>query len=625
MLSLRAFEVEGVHGKGEEAVIDVDILPNRAHDCLSHRGVAGEISAIYGFELKAREVPEAERKGGGFFVEVEDVELCRRYVALPVSNVRVGPSAEWLRKRLESIGERPINNIVDITNFVMFDTGQPLHAFDRDKIKGDKIYVRLARKGESMITLDGNEIMLNGTELIIADEDSVLALAGIKGGKKAEVDENTENIVLEAASFDPVCVRRTSRRINILTESSKRFENDPSPEYALHSAEFARKLICDNGLETDPGSKKYSSLISIGKTTDIYPFKVPSWTVSFPLSEIKATLGSDVPAKEVSKILERLRCKVAIKGEMVEVEPPKDRVDLKIPEDVIEEVGRIYGYEKLKPVDLRPVKGRIDINKRFYYQARIRLCLTKIGFSEIFTYSVGDMGAVELENPLTSDRRYLRNELSTDMKKALVFNERNIELVGEERVRLFEIANVFTPKEEKTHLTLGVKNTKKKQKPGEEELVVSALEEISTDLGPDLKKIGSFVSGNVWECCLDEVLNELPQPEEWDIFHREKRGIKYQPISPYPFVLRDIAVFVPANVGDDQVREVIKSNAGDLLKNVRLFDVYEKIDDKGGNWRSYAFRLVFVSHERTLSDSEVNKVMDVISSAVNSHDEWSVR
>ncbi len=621
-LSLRAFEVEDIKGSGKGAVIDVDVLPNRANDCLSHRGIAREISAFYGFTFKEREIEATKREKSKVSIKVKDPELCRRYIALPVSNVRVGPSPKWLKERLEAIGERSINNIVDITNYVMFDTGQPLHAFDRAKLKGDEIHVRLASPGEKMTTLDNNKIELIGTELVIADKESILALAGVKGGKKAEVDKKTTDIILEAASFDPVCVRRTSRRINILTESSKRFENNPSPEYALHAAELAQTLISELLISSKNGSGPEASA---NEPVDFYPEPVRSRIISLPVSEIRRTLGIDIPIKDSLKILERLYCKAEVKGEVLKVEPPIDRHDLNIPEDIIEEIGRVYGYEHLKTTPLKPIEGEVDINKSFYYQIKIRLILRKLGFSEIFTYSIRDKGPVELANPLTQDKRFLRDEIGSDMEVALTFNERNIELVGYDRVCLFEIANVFTPSEEKTHFVIGVKNTKKKQKPGEEELIKQVLSVISVDLGIDIQEIGSFVSSTVWEGCLDDLVDKLPKPEKWDIEVPEAKEKKYRKISPYPFVLRDIAVFVPAEIKSDEVLEMIEGNAGSLLKTSRLFDVYEKIDESGEKRASYAFRLVFLSHERTLADHEVNKIMDKVSSAINSKKGWQVR
>ncbi|MGM0482267.1 MAG: phenylalanine--tRNA ligase subunit beta [Patescibacteria group bacterium] len=614
-LSLRAFEIEGVKGEGDEAVIDVDVLPNRNHDCLSHRGVAREIAAIYGFTFKEGEKSEIKKEDIDVKVDIKEKELCRRYVAVPVLNIKVEPSPKWLKDRLEALGERSINNIVDITNFIMFDTGQPLHAFDKDKLDGEKIIVRKAKPGEAFITLDGSEMELNGTELVIADEVSVIALAGVKGGKKAEVDDSTRNIVLESASFDPVSVRRTSRSLDLITESSKRFENNASRELSLESAERALSMI-----------KEIAGLkdTSVGQPVDVYPKPIHPWSVSVPLSEIKSILGIEISKERAKGILEGLKCKVSLKDKVLEVEPPIDRIDLTIPEEIVEEVGRIYGYEYLDSALLEPLSENVPINKHFYYKAKISSFLQSYGFSEMFTYTIRDKGKVELANPLTYDRKFLRDEIGSDMKKALDLNERNIELIGDDRVKIFEIANVFNPEAEKTHLSLGVRNVKKKQKPKQDEFIKEVLKGLSSELGKEMEEQGSFVSDGVWECTLDDLIESLPQPRSWDI-RIEKTETCYKPISPYPFVLRDIAVFVPSDVGSTDVLKVIEDNAGELLVNHRLFDVYEKTDEKGNSRISYAFRLVFLSQDKTLSDNEVNKVMDIITDALNSKKGWQVR
>lgn len=619
-LSLQAFEVEGVKGKGKDAVIDVDILPNRGHDCLSHRGLAREISAIYGLTFKEREMNHSLGDESVIKVEVVETGLCRRYVATLVEGVKVEASPKWIKERLEALGERSINNIVDITNYVMFDTGQPLHAFDRDKLDGDTIYVRKAIPGEKMITLDGQELDFKGSELVIADRNSVLALAGVKGAKKAEVDANTKSIVLESASFDSVSVRKTSRRLDLITESSRRFENNASPEYALRSARFALNLIADSAFPSKGNKEK-----KFGFPVDVYPKPVTSWEVSLSMSEVKRVLGIEIPEEDARDILERLECEVGVKKGTLNVKPPIDRIDLVIPEDIIEELGRLYGYDSLRSRPLRSLDTTIPINRFFYYKAKIHSVLQELGFSEVYTYSIREKGKVELANPLTYDRKFLREEIGSDIKKALDFNERNIEVIGDDRVRVFEIANIFNEAgEERTHLAIGVRNVKKKQSPGEGHVIKSAVEKLSEELGGDIEGVGSSVHDGVWECCLDDIVDDLPDPESWDV-HISKAPLGYKPISPYPFVLRDIAVFVPNGTTDTEVIDVIEDNAGELLARHRLFDVYEKKDEEGESWVSYAFRLVFLSHEKTLSDSGVNEIMERVTSALNGREGWRVR
>ncbi len=615
-LGLRAFEVEGVERKGEyDAVLDVDILPNRAHDCLSHRGIARETAALYGYIFSERVHEDISRETASLDVRVEESELCDRYMGTIVRNIKVGPSPDWLKERLEALGERSINNVVDVTNYVMFDLGQPLHAFDRKKLSGDAIVVRRAADGESMTTLDGEEVELDNSRLVIADEDSVLALAGVKGGKKAEVDEDTTDIVLEAAHFDPTATRRSARELSILTEASKRFENALSSELAEKATQRAIELLLEVSGTEDT---------AVEESVDVYTEPPSSWSVNVPFSSIESILGISVPKNEAVAILERLQCTVEEKEDSLTVTPPMDRKDLLLPEDIVEEIGRIHGYENLSHVLPSPLEESAPINKEFYYQAVLHSTLQNCGFSEIYTYSIREKGAVELANPLTHDRRFLRNELSSDMRAALDFNERYSDLVGITRVDLFEIANIFTDESEALHLALGVRTTQKKQKPASREVIEETLARLSEVLGVDCSKYGDHSDDGVWEGDMSAMFADLSQPEGWDITFPDPE-VSYTAISPYPYVLRDIAVFTPGGTASSEVLSVIKETAGPLLVNHRLFDVYEKNDDEGNAWVSYAFRIVFQSYEKTLSDEEVNRVMDAVTETLNSKDGWTVR
>ena len=622
-LSLKAFGVEGIEGTGEDAVIDIDILPNRASDCLSHRGIAREISALFGLTFKERDIRKMKDGDMSFSVSVKNPDLCNRYIALPISGLKIGPSPEWLKERLEAIGERSINNIVDITNFVMFDTGQPLHAFDKDKMKGDEIIVRLSQKGEKLFTLDDKEVLLDGSELVISDSESPLALAGIKGGKKAEVDNNTSFIVLESAIFDPVSVRITSRRLNILTESSKRFENQPSPFLSITAVLLARDLLAEYAV-----SQKSKTNVFFGKPIDFYSKEVSSSDISMPFSDFEDILGVEIQKKEIHDILGRIGCETASKGETLIVKPPFYRADLSIPEEIAEEVGRIHGYENLDSKLPETPKNKVAINNKFLTKATIVHTLQKHGFSEVYTYSIRDKGEIELANPLTYDKRFLRDELSSDLEKVLEFNERNAELLGEDSIRVFEISNIFKKKNEKTSLVIAVKNAGKKGKPKEKEIIEETLKAISFKVGGEIEKFGSFTSKLVWEGDVGKFINSLSEfPKDFPEFSQLNKDIKeeFKPISPYPFVLRDIAVFVPADVEAGDALDVIVKNGSDLLVKSRLFDTYEKTFESGEKKISYAFRLVFLSQEKTLSDSEVNKVMEVMTGKLNSKKGWQVR
>ena len=293
VLTLSAFEIENVKKVGDDYILDIDVLPNRAHDCLAHRGVARELAVLLEMDITFpnKELPEIT-KGESISIKNEEQDLCRRYVGRKVEGVKIGPSPDWLKERLETIGQKSINNIVDATNYVMFDIGQPLHAFDVDKVEGG-IVVRKARMGEKITTLDGNEVELDESVLVIADEKDSLAIAGVKGGKKAEVDENTKNIILEAANFAPVNVRKTSRRLNILTDSSKRFENEITPELARQAMEKVTALISEIAGGGD---------VKIGEIVDVYPRKANQYKAGVSLDEINRLLGTQITKKEVENI-----------------------------------------------------------------------------------------------------------------------------------------------------------------------------------------------------------------------------------------------------------------------------------------------------------------------------------
>lgn len=317
---MHAFELEGIEKVGDDTVFDFKILPNRAHDCLCVDGIARELSVLSGVPLKSK-VQDQKWKIGKIEHElkitVEDSNLCKRYAGRIIENVEVKESPTWLKERLESIGQRSINNVVDITNYVMYATGQPMHAFDLEKLArfaslrnvadetqiGMKkntvnIIVRLARVGEKLLTLDGKDISLGETMLVIADSEKPLALAGIKGGKWAEVDENTKHIILESANFEPTSTRKTSQKVGIRTDSEKRFENEITPELAGYAMEVATGLFADlaSGDET-----------KIGETVDVYSRKRKLYKVGVSVSDINKVLGTEMTEVEVESILKRLK------------------------------------------------------------------------------------------------------------------------------------------------------------------------------------------------------------------------------------------------------------------------------------------------------------------------------
>lgn len=610
LISVRAFEVEDLEVVGEDFMIDVDVLPNRAHDALSHKGVAKELSLMLERPLldtprysRSENVEESKTE---ISVDVQESEKCRRYTARVIKNVKIGESPDWLKERLETVGQKSINNVVDATNFVMLDLGQPLHAFDLDKLDGG-IVVRNAKEGEQITTLTDEEKTLKDFHLVIADEKDALAIAGVKGGKKAEVDENTKNIAIECANFDPVTTRKTARRLNILTDSSKRFENDLTPEICLEVMERITDLITDiaNGGE-----------MKIGPVTDVYsnPQELPD--VLITVDAVNKKLGLDLELEEVQDILERFGFEMMLEGENIRVAIPSERLDLNIAEDLIEEIGRIYGYE-LIPSEIPTFEKTPNVNKEIFYQTKISNILTEIGFSEIYTYSFQNKGEIKMKNPIASDKKFLRTNIADGMRKALEDNLKNKDYLGVDSVAVFEFGHVFVGEQEYTSFAIGWSKGKDKKGQWGEELQ-TALQAISNELGIVLE--GS-VEDNVFEANFSKVLESLEAPESYGDLFGDIHNITFKSISNYPVMTRDIAVWVSGAEAREKVEEILKEGGTELMiKEPRLVDTFEK-DGR----TSLAYRLVFQSSEKTLTDEELTPITDEIYKKLGEEEGFEVR
>jgi len=772
VVTTKAFEVEEMEMHDDNAVFDIKVLPDRAHDALSHRGMAREIAALCDLPRKER-TPSVVTPNASVLdvrVSVEDPTLCMRYVGIRFDNIVVGSSPDWLVKKLESIGSRSINNIVDITNFILFDLGQPTHAFDAAKVVGG-ITVRLAKKGEKMMTLDNKDLELEGTELVITDDEGVLALAGVKGGKKAEVDAKTTSIIFEVANFQPTLTRRTSTRQGIKTDASKRYENGITSELADVALHHALPLFVEHG----------GTNVMVGKATDVYP-KPETWIykVGVSLRELNGLLGSIMTDADVKTILKRagfvyekvvvesaLRAhidetlgksyknptsmredapmafscsslvsylylqagifmpslsvdkyaygtpieesdlrfgdlifsnsgegkiyketveyktgtqvpegvdhvgmylddgmvlhaskrvngvvseKIAesasfknivgyrrmvddLKEERYVVSIPPERLDLRITEDLIEEIGRHYGYDNISSsLPALPRKGLP--HKRLYYANVLRDFFVERGFSEVFTYSfaakIPDV-AVELANPVAKDKPFMRPGLTHGIRNALTTNNYNAALLGKDEIRIFEIGNVFPKAGEHTAFAFGIYSADKKKAKGIEEEAKKTLVELTQELGTplsdgktDLEPLGDLkYAPYVWEINFDQLLTELAEPEQYEPLHTTlSTDMRYRTLSIYPFIVRDIALFVPASVEERKLEEIIKTEAGSLLVRFSRFDKFQK---PGEDRISYAYRLVFQSFDRTLTDDEVNGIMQKITSTLNVNEGWEVR
>ncbi|MDO8620535.1 MAG: phenylalanine--tRNA ligase subunit beta [bacterium] len=604
-------EVEGVEKKGDDTILDIKVLPDRACYALSHRGVAYEVSAILGIPQKNITYPAPEVKPArALKVSVEAPELCSRYMVRVVENI-TAKDQTWVKMHLESIGQRSINPVVDGANLVMFDRGQPLHAFDADKVTGG-ITVRRARAGEKITTLDNREVVLDDSVLLIADDEGPLAIAGIKGGKKAEVTSATKNLILESASFDASYIRKTSERICIRTDASKRYENRLSPSLAEKGMDdFSAYLF-----EMDKN-------ICAGEIIDVYPHPIVDKKLTVSPEYIIGRLGTAVSLQTIEEVLGKLLISVEKKGSEWTLTIPAFRVDLTIPEDITEEVARIIGYDKI-PATIPPDTGKpAEIPKSFYYEWKIREILVHAGFSEIQTSSFSDVGDVAILKPLAEDKKFARVNLRGNFEKALKMNALSAPLLGTSETRIFEIGRVFPafaeasagkPKSgEVTALAIGYGGPKKK--------VASELTAIAQTLGKELGVtfVGETKDG-VFECALSSVFEKFAEPKKWDISNANSHNEKFTSFSLYPFIVRDVALFVSPDTTAESVAKIIKENAGELVvRGPELFDEFSKDGRK-----SLAFRMVFQSFDRTLSDDEINAVMEKVYTALTSNG-WEVR
>lgn len=600
VLTFGVFEIESTEKKDDDTIFDVKVLPDRAHDCLSHRGIARELGTLLDLPLKKDEETLVYNETETILrVRVDDPALCRRYVGRIIRGLTVGPSPAWLTERLSAIGQRPINNIVDATNYVMFDIGQPLHAFDAKKLSGG-ISVRSARKGENITTLDKKEIVLPEGTLIIADNTEPLAIAGVKGGTRAGVDENTTEIVLEAANFDPVLVRRVSRGLSIITDSSKRLENELTPELAREAMDRVTALI----IGIAGGEKTI-----VEKIVDEYPKKQDSRTISLSTKEVNRLLGTDLSDDAITGFLDRLHFSFEKKESpaVFAVSVPSERIDLKETADLIEDIAHVYGYRNIPSV--APSLERSAINKKFYYATFIRNELVRGGFSEIYGYSFASNGEIELQNSLGSERAFLRANLTDGVLDALSKNATNASLLGLSSIRIFEFGNVFLKSGEKTLLAVGVHHLKKMK----EGILRATLGNLAEKIGaPSLPVIGGYdLSDDMREVVaidMDTLVVALPEPEG-EYMLPESMPMQYRPFSLFPFITRDIAVWVSEGTAESAITDIIVAEGGGLLvQGPTLFDEFKK-DGK----ISYAFRFVFQARDRTLTDEETNAIMDGIS------------
>ena len=743
LFNVHSYEVESIEKIDDDAIFEIDVLPNRAGDSLSHRGVAKETSIVTGAPFKEREMKMVTfDTDAGLSVNIFDDKKCLRYMGRLVEYIEVKESPKWLKEKLEILGQRPINNIVDVLNYTMFDMGQPMHAFDAKKVVG-AISVRLAKEGEKIETLDGKDMTLRGNDLIIADDAGPLAIAGVKGGKRAEVGMDTRSIIIESASFSQKTVRFTSRGLQIITEASKRYENNFSSELTALGMDMASGII---------GELAGTSKTKFKKIVDVYPKVRGDYKLGVSLSEINKLLGIKMGKKDILSIFEKFGFDYEIKNPAVDVETealgylgvpykygasvsydaprffdcssftsylfansgvsiprisidqffwgqeiskndlkpgdlifssnddkglvetrefmpglkfpdgvghvgvylgedkvihasgkwhkgevvvedlttspafksikgyrrvtggeerfvitvPTERVDLRIKEDLIEEIGRIYGLNNIVGVLPAEMTRNVAINKILYYTETVKDVLTRCGFDEVRTYSFAEKGEVELMNPISKEIPFMRASLGSGLEKTIKQNLNNIELLGIENVSLFEVGKVFNKNGEKTSISFGVSFTNKTKSKAKEKFkkTVISLSDTLPKSNFNIKEdddvvIAEFIG-------LEDLLEGLPDKKiyEWEKHNKE---IKYQKISNYPYILRDIAVWLSSDNDSSKILNIINKNSAGFLRRVVLFDRFQKESRV-----SHAYHLVFQSNDKTLTDDEINEIMDKV-------------
>ena len=638
---------------GEKSeVLELNVTPNRGY-CLSHIGVAREVSALLNKSLKLPDPLKALESVWGVVkveerVSVENMEpeLCPRYCALVIENVKVGSSPKWLKDRLTAIGLRPINNIVDITNFVMMEYGQPLHAFDRDLLAGNKIIIRRAKKGEPFASLDGTELKLEPDALVIADGEKPVALAGIMGGTNCQVSEITCHVVLESACFDPTTVRKGSKKYGLRSDSSYRFERGVDWNGVVSAQARAALMI----------KELAGGEICLGRV-DIYPQEQKPIFVSLRMSRLNQLLGASFNSEQVQDILFRLGMEVPNQSENMEVKIPSFRPDLLREVDLIEEIARIDGFDKVDTVypvaGVRPV--RISAKQNIIKKVREVFCCA--GFAETVHYSFIECVVAEefktafasernrviaLKNPLSSEYDTMRTSLLPGLLKTAGLNLSK----GQKPLKLFEVGSVYfsdsngarTEKAVLSAIVLGpYELTPWKPRGGDYdfydlkgtlEMLITHLHlklEIFPDSRPFLlpdksvrvqisdKELG-FLGQMAPEQNLVGELGQNVYALELDLGALEKSAsssLQFKPIPKFPETYRDISILVDRSVTSQKAADVILKTGSPLIQKVELYDHFEgkKIQaDK----KSLTFALSFQSAERTLSDDEVNPLFEKI-------------
>ncbi|MFP4697692.1 MAG: phenylalanine--tRNA ligase subunit beta [Eubacteriales bacterium] len=631
-------DVKGIFGL-DDTVVEYEITSNRP-DCFSIVGIAREVAATFKKEFKYPDVKVEQIKGNPndyVKIDVKDKEACPRYAAKIVTDVKVEPSPKWIRQRLIACGIRPINNIVDITNYVMLEMGQPMHAFDLDKLEGGQIIVRPSEDGEKIETLDGEVRTLDESMLVIADANKPVAIAGVMGGEATKVSDNTKTLLFESANFNSTSVRLTSKKIGLRTDSSSKFEKNLDPNNVEDAINRACQLIVELG-----AGKVVDGMI------DVYSNKRTKNEVHFNPNEINKLLGTDISREEMVKHLESVEC--VINGDNVIV--PTFRSDISRMADLAEEVARLYGYNNLPTtLSASTTVGKKNFNQRV--EEIIKTIVRQFGFNEAMNYSfespkvfdklkISDDNplckAITIMNPLGEDYSVMRTSTVNGMLSSLStnYNRRN------KNVRLYEISNIYIPKElplselpdEREQLTLGMFGT------GDFFELKGVIETIFESLGMDKGQVSYNPNANLsWLHpgrkaefnykdtkigYIGEVHPDVSESYDIDgervylavidipnLIQHATLDRVYTPLAKYPAMSRDLSLTVKRNILVGQIEDIIKAKGGSNLESIELFDVYQGEQIEEG-YKSVAYSISFRAKNKTLKEKEVNKVMNKI-------------
>jgi len=624
-----------------DVVLDVSITPNRA-DALSHIGFARDIAAIFKrkFSYPEIRISEVSKKSSDVAsVEIEDSENCPRYVGKIVEGVTIKESPEWLKRRLKSIGLRPINNVVDVTNYVLYEVGQPLHAFDLDNLADKKIIVKCAEEGEKFTTLDSKERILSSKDLMICDARKKVAIAGVMGGENSEVTSSTKNILIESAFFNPSSVRKTAKRLGLSTDASFRFERGTDYNIVVWAARRAAQLI-----------KELAGGEILSGEIDTYPNLIPVRTTEIRLNRIAKVLGYTIPFEDVTSILNNLGFLIkSADREKLVLGIPSYRHDIEREIDIIEEVARIYGYDKIPDIDHISVSVEPKIDQASFND-NVRNILTSLGFFEIITNSLLNEEiaekfgqAIKVLNPQSSEMSHLRPSLVPGMLQSVSNNLK----VSERNLKFFEIGKVFESKTENEiesfsdfseddNLIIALTGHSVQTEWFEKDKLFDIydlkgmVESFVSKLLPKVNYNLAESSDNDFNLCLQlsiegnkigkggkvaENLLKLFDINQ-DVFAFILNLDKLREVKPsekiftellkFPKVYRDVAFILDKTIKSDKVIEIIKQSSSNLLHQIKLFDIFQS-DSLGEGKKSLAFQLEFYNKERTLTENEIEK------------------